>query len=76
MKANVEMSWLRIEAIVEVVVVVLTQALLATLFVTLLSHCWNNASENPTSTKQYKNFMAEGLVFLCNTETTLLIYVG
>jgi hypothetical protein len=61
--------------IVQVVVVVLTQASLATLFVTLLSRRWNNASDNPTSTKKYKNFMAEGLVFLCDTGT-LLIYVG
>jgi hypothetical protein len=62
--------------VVEVVVVVLTQASLAMLFVTLLSRRWNKAPENRTSTKKYKDFMAEGLVFLCDAGITLLIYVG
>jgi hypothetical protein len=62
--------------IVEVVVVILTQASLAALFVTLLSRHWNNASENLTSNKKYKAFMAESLVFICGTGTALLIYAA
>ena len=63
-----------ISTIVEVLVP--TQASLLMLFVTLLSRRWNNASENPTSTKKYKDLMAEGIVFICDTGTDLLICVG
>jgi hypothetical protein len=62
--------------IVEVVVVFLMQVSLAALFVTLLSRRWKNASENPTSDKKYKAFMAEGLVLICGTRTAFLIYAG
>jgi hypothetical protein len=65
-----------ISTIVEVVVLFLTQASLLMLFVTLLSRRWNNASEDPTSTKKYKDLIAEGLVSICNTGTALLICVG
>jgi hypothetical protein len=75
-----------VSTIIEVVVVVIstivevvvpTQASLLMLFVTLLSRRWNNASENLTSTKKYKDLIAEGLVFICDnvTGTTLLICV-
>jgi hypothetical protein len=56
-------------------VVVLTQVSLTTLFVTL-SRRWNNASENPTSTKKYKDLIAEGIVFICDARAALLICVG
>jgi hypothetical protein len=59
--------------IVEVVVIVLTQTSLVILVVILLSRRWNNASENPTSTKKYKDLIAEGLVFMCDSGTALLI---
>jgi hypothetical protein len=54
-------------------VVVPTQASLFMVFVTLLSRRWNNASENPTSSKKYKDLIAEGLVFICDTGDALLI---
>jgi hypothetical protein len=70
----VEVVVFLISTIVEVVVVAHTSLL--TLFVTLLSCRWNNASEHPTSTKKYKDLIAEGLVFICDTGTALLICVS
>lgn len=63
---------------VEVVVVVPTQTspVLVMLFGTLLSRGWNSAFENPTSTKKYKGLIVEGLFFICDTGTALLICVG
>jgi hypothetical protein len=65
-----------ISTIVEVVVIILTQTLLVILVVALLSCRWNNASENLTSTKKYKDLIAEGLVFMCDATTALLICVN
>jgi hypothetical protein len=65
-----------ISTIVEVVVLVPTQASPLMLFVTLLSCRCNNASESLTSTKKYKDLIAESLVFICDTRTALLICVG
>jgi hypothetical protein len=72
------LGWLGIEEIANstiVEVVVPTQASLLMLFVTLLSCRWNNASENPTSTKKYRDLIVESLVFICDTGNALLIYV-
>ena len=71
----VEVVVVVISTIVEVVVLVPTQASLLMLFVTLLSCRWNNASESPTSTKKYKDLIAEGLVFICDTGTALICVV-
>jgi hypothetical protein len=65
-----------LSTIVNVMVVVPTQALLVMLFVIFLFCRWNNASENPTSTKKYKDLIAEDVIFICNTGTALLICVS
>jgi hypothetical protein len=67
-----------VRTIVEVVVFVISTIVevVVVAHVTLLSRRWNNASENPTSTKKYKDLIAEGLVFICDTGTALLICVG
>jgi hypothetical protein len=61
--------------IAKVVVVFPTQASLVILFGILLSRHWNNASENPTSIKIYKDLIAEGAVLIWDTGTALLICV-
>jgi hypothetical protein len=64
--------------IVEVVVVVPMQAspVLVILSRTLLCCGWNNAFENPRSTEKCKDLIVEGLVFICETGTAVLICVG
>jgi hypothetical protein len=55
-------AFVLISVIVEVVVVVSIQVfpVLVILSRTLLCRSWNNAFENPRSTKKYKDFMVEG----------------
>jgi len=63
-----------ISAIVEVVVVPMQASLVPVmLFPVSLSCGWNKAFEKPAGTKRYNNLIVEGLVFMCNTGTALLI---